>query len=321
MRVFVMVLRSATSHTLLARPHQLMSARQLADFLAARLIEDTFADVPCVFEVGSDGGVAFATEHIRDAGYFDTAWFEGPPFWNKADDDALLKVLLDNGVRCDTTIILYGRNMLGAARVAHLLLYAGVRDVRLLDGGFDAWRRAGLPIAIGLPHRFPAVADFGDVFPALPEYLVGMDEARAMLACSDAALVSIRTWDERTGKTSGYDYIPARGDIPGARWGRAGENGDVNSMSAYQHADGTMRDPGEIEAMWRDAGIDRKLHVAFYCGTGWRASMAFMYAWLMGWEHIAVFDGGWFEWSSWLGCGSAETEAFVGCRELMNKLA
>jgi rhodanese-related sulfurtransferase len=36
----------------------------------------------------------------------------------------------------------------------------------------------------------------------------------------------------------------------------------------------------------------------FYCGTGWRASLAFFYAWLMGWEQIAVFDGGWFEWSS-----------------------
>jgi thiosulfate/3-mercaptopyruvate sulfurtransferase len=36
---------------------------------------------------------------------------------------------------------------------------------------------------------------------------------------------------------------------------------------------------------------------AFYCGTGWRASMAFFYAWLMDWPHISVYDGGWFEWS------------------------
>jgi molybdopterin synthase sulfurtransferase len=304
--------RHVTSGNRLARPHHLMSARQLDDFLTARRVDDVSAGVPCIFEVGSDGGIAFATGHIRHAGYLDTTWFEAPPFWNKVDDDALLKALLENGLRCDTTIVLYGRNMLGAARVAHLLLYAGVRDVRLLDGGFDAWRRAGLPIAIGSPHRTPAAADFGDVFPAHPEYLIGMDEARAMLARPDAALASIRTWDELTGKTSGYDYIPARGDIPGARWGRAGENGDINSMSAYQHEDGTMRDPDEIEAMWRDAGIDRQLHVAFYCGTGWRASMAFMYAWLMGWERIAVFDGGWFEWSSRIGAGSTRTHASPG---------
>ncbi|MEJ2559104.1 MAG: rhodanese-like domain-containing protein, partial [Anaerolineae bacterium] len=37
--------------------------------------------------------------------------------------------------------------------------------------------------------------------------------------------------------------------------------------------------------------------VAFYCGTGWRASETFFYAHLMGWPHVAVYDGGWFEWS------------------------
>src|SRR5437773_825026 len=37
--------------------------------------------------------------------------------------------------------------------------------------------------------------------------------------------------------------------------------------------------------------------VAFYCGTGWRASETWCYAYLMGWPRIAVYDGGWFEWS------------------------
>jgi len=37
--------------------------------------------------------------------------------------------------------------------------------------------------------------------------------------------------------------------------------------------------------------------VAFYCGTGWRASETWFYAYLMGWDRIAVYDGGWFEWS------------------------
>ncbi|TAE33766.1 MAG: hypothetical protein EAZ92_00355, partial [Candidatus Kapaibacterium sp.] len=47
----------------------------------------------------------------------------------------------------------------------------------------------------------------------------------------------------------------------------------------------------------RAEGIHPDLHLAFYCGTGWRASLAFFFAWLMGWERIAVFDGGWLEWS------------------------
>jgi 3-mercaptopyruvate sulfurtransferase SseA len=134
-------------------------------------------------------------------------------------------------------------------------------------------------------------------FPAHPEYLTNTSQARQFLLQPNAALVSIRTWNEYMGKTSGYSYIAAVGDIAGARWGHAGRGNDVNSMSDFQHADGTMRSAHDITHVWSDAGIFRDQQLAFYCGTGWRASLAFFYAWLMGWEHISVYDGGWYEWS------------------------
>lgn len=301
--------------TLPARRHLLMSAHALGDFLAAHRANTrpvAGARALRLFEAGSDGGREFARGHIPGAGYLDTHWFEAPPFWNKIDDDILLRQLLDNGIHGGSTVVLYARNTLAAARIAHLLLYAGVRDVRLLDGGFDAWLRAGQPVAIGLPNRYPTAADFGGPFPACPEYLIGMDEAQALLLRPDAALVSIRTRDEFLGKTSGYDYIDAAGDIPGARWGRAGDNGDVNSMSAYQNADGTMRDAGDILTFWREAGIDPQGRVAFYCGTGWRASLAFFYAHVMDWTNISVYDGGWFEWSVRSGLGGTGRNCRIG---------
>ena len=54
----------------------------------------------------------------------------------------------------------------------------------------------------------------------------------------------------------------------------------------------------EIAANWEQAGITQDKWVAFYCGTGWRASETWFYAYLMDWKRIAVYDGGWFEWSS-----------------------
>ena len=124
-----------------------------------------------------------------------------------------------------------------------------------------------------------------------------MDQARALLAGGDGILVSIRTRAEFVGATSGYSYIAARGEIPGARWGRAGDDGDVDSMSHYHDRLGRMKAAAEIASMWQAAGIVPDQRTVFYCGTGWRASLAFFYAWLMGWQHIAVFDGGWCEWS------------------------
>jgi thiosulfate/3-mercaptopyruvate sulfurtransferase len=68
-------------------------------------------------------------------------------------------------------------------------------------------------------------------------------------------------------------------------------------MCDFQDASGAMLPAVEIEAMWACNGIRRGQRTVFYCGTGWRASLAFFYAWLMGWDDIAVFDGGWCEWS------------------------
>lgn len=36
-------------------------------------------------------------------------------------------------------------------------------------------------------------------------------------------MVSIRTWQEFSGQTSGYRYSLAKGDIAGALWGQAGD--------------------------------------------------------------------------------------------------
>ena len=68
-------------------------------------------------------------------------------------------------------------------------------------------------------------------------------------------------------------------------------------MNHYRNVDNTMRSYHEIAANWRLQGIKPDKRVAFYCGTGWRASEAFFYAYLMGWTQIAVYDGGWLEWS------------------------
>ncbi len=68
-------------------------------------------------------------------------------------------------------------------------------------------------------------------------------------------------------------------------------------MEEYRAPTGALRSYEELAAMWQAAGITPDQEVVFYCGTGWRASEAFWPAYLMGWPHIAVYDGGWLEWS------------------------
>ncbi|MFC0131861.1 rhodanese [Massilia eurypsychrophila] len=280
----------------LHRWQQLVTPAWVAGLVAGVPLVAAPANEWRLFEIGFSASDAFARGHIAGAGYIDTARFEHGPLWNKVSDAALGRLLLEHGIRHDTTVVLYGRNRLAAARAAHLMLYAGVADVRLLDGGFDAWTNAGLPLRAGRAHRYEPAADFGAMVPVHPEYLFDMPQARSLLRQADGALVSTRTWNEFVGNTSGYSYIDAKGDIAGARWGRSGDDDDVNSMTEFHHG-GRMKAAAEIRRMWGAAGIHPEQHTVFYCGTGWRASLAFFYAWLMNWERIGVYDGGWCEWS------------------------
>lgn len=80
--------------------------------------------------------------------------------------------------------------------------------------------------------------------------------------------MSIRSWPEFIGTTSGYSYIKPKGEIAGARWGHAGS--DSTHMEDFHNPDGTMRSADDITAMWKAWNIKPEQQVSFYCGTGWR---------------------------------------------------
>jgi 3-mercaptopyruvate sulfurtransferase SseA len=252
----------------------------------------------------------YAEGHIPGALYLDTNWLEDPVDWNRRSPAAIEAALLALGITRDTTIVVYGRDTEGhanekwpgrragqiaATRALMILRYAGVDDVRLLDGGYDWWVRAGNPLET-VDRRPTPVAAFGATIPVRPEVIVDIDEAKQIIADpAGAALVSIRTWREHIGNVSGYNYIGPAGRIKGDVWGNCGT--DAYHMQHYRNVDNTMRAYPEIAANWAEAGITPDKWVAFYCGTGWRASETWFYAYLQGWQRIAVYDGGWFEWS------------------------
>src|SRR5438132_3613855 len=117
----------------------------------------------------------YEENHIPGALYLDTNRLESPEDWNRRSPEALESALRALGIAHDTTVILYGRDTEGnanekwpgrragqiaACRAALILRYAGVEDVRLLDGGYDCWVQAGNALETDL--RAPApVASFG----------------------------------------------------------------------------------------------------------------------------------------------------------------
>jgi len=294
----------------LPRYEKLVHTEWLRGVLAGERPEAPPAGAFRLFHVNFGVPEEYADGHIPGALYLDTNWLEDPADWNRRSPDALEAALRALGITYDTTVILYGRDTEGdanekwpgrragqiaATRAALILRYAGVDDVRILDGGYDWWVRAGYPLETVAREPSP-VASFGVAIPQRPELIVDIDEAKAILADqAGAALVSVRTWREHVGAVSGYNYIGPAGRIAGDVWGNCGT--DAYHMQHYRTVDNTMRAYPEIAANWAEAGITADKHVAFYCGTGWRASETWFYAYLMAWPRIAVYDGGWFEWS------------------------
>lgn len=110
-----------------------------------------------------------------------------------------------------------------------------------------------------------AEPDFGVKIPAQPQLMLDMEQARGLLHRRDASLVSIRSWPEFIGTTSGYSYIKPKGEIAGARWGHAGS--DSTHMEDFHNPDGTMRSADDITAMWKAWNIKPEQQVSFYCGN------------------------------------------------------
>jgi len=159
----------------------------------------------------------------------DTNLLESSETWNRRSPEELKIALEQLGITYDTTVILYGKisypdsndrfpgssaGHLGAFRCAFIMMYAGVKDVRILNGGLQSWTDAGFAITTKEYKKHP-VKGFGALIPSSPELAVDVPEAKEILKASDKNLVSVRSWREFIGEVSGYNYIEKKGRIPG----------------------------------------------------------------------------------------------------------
>lgn len=163
---------------------------------------------------------------------------------------------------------------MSAARVWWLLRWAGVRDVRLLDGGLAAWAVAGLPLEAGSVTPEP-----GDVVLS-PGALPTIDADQA--ARWDGSLLDARAAERYAGDVEPVD--PRAGHIPGAlslpTAGNVGPDGTFLSDAALRERFAAVEGP-----------------VAVYCGSGVTAAHEVAALASIGVE-AALYPGSWSQWSN-----------------------
>lgn len=261
-------------------------------------IPDTFKDsknIKIVEASWGDESEAYSKGHVPTSVHINTDTIEPPPAWMLASDEELTKFALDYGFTKDDTIIVTGPDVMASYRVAVVLRYIGVSDVRVLNGGNDAWVSAGYELETKSNEKIPGT-DFGTTIPANPDLIVTIPELKEELKNGDSILVDNRSWDEYIGKVSGYSYHDKKGRIPGAVYGYAGTTSVT--LEDYRNIDNTMRNANEIKALWDKAGIDTNKELIFMCGSGWRAAEVLTYANVMGYENTKLYSDGWIGWSN-----------------------
>ncbi|MEA1886851.1 MAG: rhodanese-like domain-containing protein [Bacteroidota bacterium] len=155
---------------------------------------------------------AYLSGHIPGAIDMDTLALEAPETWNRRSPSELKEALEGHGITADTTVVVYGKFMfpdnndpfpgsaagdIGAIRCAFIMMYAGVKDVRVLNGGFRAWTDEGYEVAYNdEPKR--KVEKFGASIPAKPQLTVDTPEAKKccnhMIANWYAYEADLNTW-------------------------------------------------------------------------------------------------------------------------------
>jgi len=249
-------------------------------------------------------GTVYETGHIPGAIFLDVYSLENGPNSEYGDGYefpeegnvkpiAELQEFLGNlGITNDMTVVVYADDdisMMTAGRTAWALLLAGVDDVRILNGNYQAWVAYGGTIETTPNTLAPASfgADGGN-----PQYLATINDLLNIVngINTDAVIVDDRDWSEFTGDSNSYyHYFHELGRIATSRW--IGDwvelvRDDTQSLRTYT----------EVQQDWLDAGFTSDKKMVFYCGTGWRSALYTFYAYLMGWN-AANYDGGWFEWS------------------------
>jgi thiosulfate/3-mercaptopyruvate sulfurtransferase len=195
---------------------------------------------------------------------------------------------LDDG---DTVVVYDDLGNLSAARAWWLLRNAGIRDVRLLDGGLAAWRAAELPVVAGEePVLAGSVTLAGGSLPTL-------DADAAGALARDGVLLDARAAERYRGDVEPID--PRAGHIPGAISAPTGGNLD---------ADGRFLPAAELRARFEALGVPagtaaedgaagNGFDVGVYCGSGVTAAHQAVALTLAGFTP-ALYPGSWSQWSN-----------------------
>ena len=184
------------------------------------------------------------------------------------------------GINPDSHVVVYDSSAgAQASRAWWTLRWAGVQNVRILDGGLVAWIAAGKPTTtdpLSEATKAGTVALKAGQMPTIEAH-------QAARIARSGVLLDARGKAAYVGETG----KPATGHIPGARLAASGDN----------VAGGKFKSAEELEAQFAAQIANDVCEVAVYCGSGNAAAHAIAAMHSTG-RTPALYVGSWSAWSA-----------------------
>jgi thiosulfate/3-mercaptopyruvate sulfurtransferase len=168
-----------------------------------------------------------------------------------------------------------------AARLWWMLRRLGHESVLVLDGGWGAWTRLGMPVEEAIP-RYPPTSYHAAVQQG---GVIDRDELRRALG--EVVLLDARAPERYEGITEPVD--PIAGHIPTAV--NAFHGGNVT-------ADGHFKSPDNLRARFESLGARGDLPAVTYCGSGVTSCHNILAMHLAGLPEPTLYPGSWSDWST-----------------------
>lgn len=163
-----------------------------------------------------------------------------------------------------------------SARVALTLMYAGLDNVAILDGGMAVWTKAGKPVAAGVETRKESA------FSAKlrPEFAVSQDYVVENIGKTQ--FVDARSYDSYFGRAK-FAAATQFGHVPGAfpfpkEW--------------LYDAEGKLVPDAKVKEVLTAMGVDGSKEIITYCDTGMGcAILTWVFREKLGWTNVKHYDG------------------------------
>jgi thiosulfate/3-mercaptopyruvate sulfurtransferase len=183
------------------------------------------------------------------------------------------------GICSDSIVVVYDNSGgAQASRAWWTLRWAGLADVRVLDGGYGAWTATSRPSSNHIATRAVCGGDVILTTGCMPT----VDAEEAAYLAKQSKLLDARPWAAYVGDPD----KGGTGHIPGA----------IHAPSSDNIADGKFKPNNDLHARFSFLGADGSNKIGVYCGSGNAAAHAIAAMCAVGLE-AALYVGSWSAWS------------------------